>query len=233
MMYSAFGSFYIPSCIMVFVYIQIYYAAKRRARRNVNFKIRRKSSRRKSVKKKVTVTERIIHRTPSLYGRFKSRIKLLKRKSSKKSKEMKNHVEPTTTCIIKPKSALKTSGSTPEVKKVVQIAGIQKPNQMSPAEIEKEKKRIARKKERRATLILGLIMGSFIACWLPFFFFYVLSPLCPICTDKSMQNETCCVKEWIFTLAFWLGYSNSALNPVIYTIFNKDFRRAFNKIIFK
>ena len=27
-MYSAFGSFYIPSCIMVFVYIKIYFAAR-------------------------------------------------------------------------------------------------------------------------------------------------------------------------------------------------------------
>ena len=35
-MYSAFGSFYIPSCIMVFVYIKIYYAARERARRNIN-----------------------------------------------------------------------------------------------------------------------------------------------------------------------------------------------------
>lgn len=39
-----------------------------------------------------------------------------------------------------------------------------------PRDPEREKKRIARKKEKRATLILGLIMGSFIACWLPFFF---------------------------------------------------------------
>ena len=35
-MYSAFGSFYIPSCIMVFVYIKIYYAARERARRVIN-----------------------------------------------------------------------------------------------------------------------------------------------------------------------------------------------------
>merc|ERR1712018_936943 len=35
-MYSAFRSFYIPSCIMVFVYIKIYYAARERARRVIN-----------------------------------------------------------------------------------------------------------------------------------------------------------------------------------------------------
>ena len=42
----------------------------------------------------------------------------------------------------------------------------------TPEESERERKRGARKKERRATLILGLIMGSFIACWFPFFFLY-------------------------------------------------------------
>lgn len=88
---------------------------------------------------------------------------------------------------------------------------------------EKEKRRIARKKEKRATLILGLIMGSFIACWFPFFFLYILTPACP----------TCHIPSWAFALAFWLGYMNSALNPAIYTIFNKDFRRAFRRILFK
>eukprot|EP00095_Tigriopus_kingsejongensis_P007207 snap_masked-scaffold192_size271026-processed-gene-1.14 protein:Tk07207 transcript:snap_masked-scaffold192_size271026-processed-gene-1.14-mRNA-1 annotation:"gpcr class a orphan receptor 19 (agap000613-pa)" len=99
------------------------------------------------------------------------------------------------------------------------------------AEAEKEKKRLARKKERRATLILGLIMGSFIACWLPFFFLYSISPVCPIC--EEVPDSPCCVQGWGFSFAFWLGYSNSALNPVIYTIFNKDFRRAFKRILFK
>ena len=99
-------------------------------------------------------------------------------------------------------------------------------------EAEREKRRIARKKERRATLILGLIMGSFIACWLPFFFLYSISPICPIC-EESPEDAACCVHAWGFSFAFWLGYSNSALNPVIYTIFNKDFRRAFKRILFK
>lgn len=38
MLYSALGSFYIPSCIMVFVYIRIYFAAKARARRGIRKK---------------------------------------------------------------------------------------------------------------------------------------------------------------------------------------------------
>jgi len=96
---------------------------------------------------------------------------------------------------------------------------------------DKEKKRLARKKERRATLILGLIMGSFIACWFPFFFMYSISPVCPVC--EVNPESPCCIKGWGFSFAFWLGYSNSALNPVIYTVFNNDFRRAFKKILFK
>lgn len=98
------------------------------------------------------------------------------------------------------------------------------PKLQKPRDPEKEKRRIARKKEKRATLILGLIMGSFIACWLPFFFLYILVPVC---------GSYCNIPDFAFAVAFWLGYMNSALNPAIYTIFNKDFRRAFRRILFK
>ncbi|XP_016997263.2 alpha-2 adrenergic receptor isoform X1 [Drosophila takahashii] len=98
------------------------------------------------------------------------------------------------------------------------------PKTPKPRDPEKEKRRIARKKEKRATLILGLIMGSFIACWLPFFFLYILVPAC---------SSHCNIPDSAFAVAFWLGYMNSALNPAIYTIFNKDFRRAFRRILFK
>lgn len=97
------------------------------------------------------------------------------------------------------------------------------PKQHKPRDPEREKRRLARKKEKRATLILGLIMGSFIACWLPFFFLYIFSAACKSCEIANMA----------FSIAFWLGYMNSVLNPVIYTIFNKDFRRAFKRILFK
>ncbi|XP_025155487.1 alpha-2 adrenergic receptor, partial [Harpegnathos saltator] len=92
-----------------------------------------------------------------------------------------------------------------------------------PRDPEREKRRLARKKEKRATLILGFIMGSFIACWLPFFVLYIVKPMFP---DFEIPPQA-------FVIAFWLGYTNSALNPFIYTVFNKDFRRAFRRILYK
>jgi hypothetical protein len=33
-----------------------------------------------------------------------------------------------------------------------------------------------------------------------------------------------------FLLTTWLGYINSLLNPFIYTIYNREFRKAFKKL---
>jgi len=30
---------------------------------------------------------------------------------------------------------------------------------------------------------------------------------------------------------FWLGYSNSTINPILYAIFNEEFRKAFQSIL--
>ena len=87
----------------------------------------------------------------------------------------------------------------------------------------KEKKKKSKIREYKATLIVGLIMAAFILSWLPFFVLYVLKAVCHSSLCNSMSSG--------FTAAFWLGYSNSALNPIIYTVFNKHFRGAFKKII--
>ncbi|XP_061767562.1 alpha-2A adrenergic receptor-like [Nerophis ophidion] len=78
------------------------------------------------------------------------------------------------------------------------------------------------RRERRLTLVLAVVVGVFVLCWFPFFFTYTLTAVCP-----------CCVPETLFKMFFWLGYCNSSLNPVIYTVFNHDFRRAFKKILCK
>src|SRR6218665_1386239 len=84
------------------------------------------------------------------------------------------------------------------------------------------RRRVVRAREKRATLVLGLVMASFIGCWLPFFSTYVIVSLMSV----SVTDTT-------FAVIFWLGYCNSALNPVIYTIFNRDFRSAFLRLVFR
>lgn len=78
-------------------------------------------------------------------------------------------------------------------------------------------------RERRFTFVLAVVMGVFVLCWFPFFFTYSLTAVCGIS----------CVPETLFKMFFWFGYCNSSLNPVIYTIFNNDFRRSFKKILYK
>jgi len=87
-------------------------------------------------------------------------------------------------------------------------------------ERERARRRIARSRERRATVVLGIVMASFIGCWLPFFFVYPLSLLLDFNVPASL-----------FAVIFWLGYCNSALNPIIYTIFNREFRAAFRRML--
>jgi len=44
--------------------------------------------------------------------------------------------------------------------------------------------------------------------------------------------ERCYYPPLLVSVIGWLGYFNSLLNPVIYTVFNPDFRSAFRKILF-
>ncbi|XP_028257949.1 alpha-2Db adrenergic receptor-like [Parambassis ranga] len=86
------------------------------------------------------------------------------------------------------------------------------------------KNKVAQMREKRFTFVLAVVMGVFVLCWFPFFFTYSLHAVC---------RENCTIPEALFNLFFWIGYCNSCLNPIIYTIFNRDFRRAFKKILFQ
>ncbi|XP_021064309.1 5-hydroxytryptamine receptor 1A [Mus pahari] len=84
------------------------------------------------------------------------------------------------------------------------------------------KRKMALARERKTVKTLGIIMGTFILCWLPFFIVALVLPFC---------DSSCQMPELLGDIINWLGYSNSLLNPVIYAYFNKDFQNAFKKII--
>jgi 5-hydroxytryptamine receptor 1 len=70
-------------------------------------------------------------------------------------------------------------------------------------------------------------MSCFIVCWLPFF---IMQLFFAVFKDLSFTHYL--VASPLATILLWLGYVNSLLNPVIYTIFSPDFRGAFSKILF-
>ncbi|XP_061464950.1 5-hydroxytryptamine receptor 5B-like [Rhineura floridana] len=74
-------------------------------------------------------------------------------------------------------------------------------------------------KEKKAAMMVGILIGVFVLCWIPFFIAELISPLCS-CTIAPVWKS----------IFLWLGYSNSFFNPLIYTAFNKNYNNAFKNL---
>uniref|UniRef100_G3QK99 G-protein coupled receptors family 1 profile domain-containing protein n=1 Tax=Gorilla gorilla gorilla TaxID=9595 RepID=G3QK99_GORGO len=77
-------------------------------------------------------------------------------------------------------------------------------------------------KERRAAMMVGILIGVFVLCWIPFFLRELISPLCACSLPPIWKSIFLC-----------LGYSNSFFNPLIYTAFNKNYNNAFKSLFTK
>ncbi|XP_034995177.2 alpha-1A adrenergic receptor isoform X1 [Zootoca vivipara] len=76
-------------------------------------------------------------------------------------------------------------------------------------------------REKKAAKSLGIVVGCFILCWLPFFIIMPIGSFFP----ESKPSET------IFKIAFWLGYLNSCINPIIYPCSSQEFKKAFQNVL--
>ncbi|CAG9534122.1 unnamed protein product [Cercopithifilaria johnstoni] len=75
--------------------------------------------------------------------------------------------------------------------------------------------------ENKATRVLAIVFVCFFICWTPFFGANLAVGFC---------GERCALPPTIASFFLWLGYFSSTINPLIYTIFNRQFRRTFLRI---
>ncbi|XP_066567826.1 5-hydroxytryptamine (serotonin) receptor 1A a [Amia ocellicauda] len=209
--YSTFGAFYIPLILMLVLYGRIFKAARFRIRKTVK----------KTEKKKVSDTCLTV--SPAIFP---------KRNNGETGKNWKRSVEP------KPNPCANGAVRHGEDGAALEIIEVHHNNTKNHLPLpntptapcfenrnEKNteaKKKMALARERKTVKTLGIIMGTFIFCWLPFF---IVALVLPFCGDK------CYMPDLLGAVINWLGYSNSLLNPIIYAYFNKDFQSAFKKII--
>ncbi|KAH8384136.1 hypothetical protein KR009_012230 [Drosophila setifemur] len=73
------------------------------------------------------------------------------------------------------------------------------------------------KRDSKTAKTLTIVMGGLIACWLPFFVYYLLIPFLP---------RPAVLEDLMFGFT-WVGWVNCAINPFIYAFYNPDFRTAF------
>ena len=232
--YSASGSFYIPLIIMSFVYINIFRATRRRLRQRANAAA---AARTMPLTAKGASTEN--HATGCDEGDDSSSEDTPEHSPKVTSFNANNSVVSLQGVSLaeKVQGVGQSSGGGGELMPPPSSPGLhfkrthngtsdRKHKEKSPpSQVHKfleEKQRISLSRERRAARTMSIIMATFVACWLPFFLMYVIFPFCESCRETDPR---------IINFIVWLGYINSALNPIIYTVFNIDFRRAFKRLL--
>lgn len=212
---SSICSFFAPCLIMILVYLRIYLIAKRRSK-NKGGNRPKKSCLSVNCRTKGSVENLPVQtcmtpqEKPNADSHCGFKLSLIAQKET--------HADPVLSSKVK-----ETNGHGPStMDTVVTPKGVILQPKKSQDTVPMTKKKLHINREKRFTFVLAVVIGVFVLCWFPFFFTYSLGAICP---------AMCYIPQSVFQFFFWIGYCNSSLNPVIYTIFNQDFRKAFRRIL--
>ncbi|XP_038267738.1 alpha-2A adrenergic receptor [Dermochelys coriacea] len=213
---SCIGSFFAPCLIMILVYVRIYQIAKRRTRVPPSKRAEHPNKRQNGLadKEELPAAAKLNgEKVTEGEGGQERELNGIDMEETSSSEHNENH-------------QCRKQGRPQRCKGKTKLSQI-KPGDSLPRRMEEERNAKASRwrgrqnREKRFTFVLAVVIGVFVICWFPFFFTYTLTAVC----------KSCSVPDTLFKFFFWFGYCNSSLNPVIYTIFNHDFRRAFKKIL--
>uniref|UniRef100_A0A663E5V3 Dopamine receptor D2 n=1 Tax=Aquila chrysaetos chrysaetos TaxID=223781 RepID=A0A663E5V3_AQUCH len=220
--YSSIVSFYVPFIVTLLVYVQIYIVLRKR-RKRVNTKRSSHgldSDTRAPLKDKCTHPEDV--KLCTVIVKSNGSFQVNKRKVEAESHIEEMEMEMVSSTSPPEKTTTKPNGhakETPHTAKVFEIQSM--PNGKTRTSLKTvSRRKLSQQKEKKATQMLAIVLGVFIICWLPFFITHILNMHC-----------NCNIPPAMYSAFTWLGYVNSAVNPIIYTTFNIEFRKAFMKIL--
>lgn len=76
------------------------------------------------------------------------------------------------------------------------------------------------KQQIKAAKQLGILIFAFLITWMPYFVTFIVVAFCSDCISDNLS-----------TITLWLGYLNSAINPILYPQCNSSFKHAFRRML--
>ncbi|XP_009070189.1 PREDICTED: D(3) dopamine receptor [Acanthisitta chloris] len=229
--YSSLVSFYLPFMVILLLYVRIYLVLRQRQKKRT---LTRQGSHSASIKpcyahKEHRERKALPNRCQGTFlpcfplkctgQEMATRKKLLTVFGLQRYRSFCHEASVTKTPRTTQNSRFEERGNS--TKPEVEVQMLSNGKTISALKLAHQQPRLIQLRERKATQMLAIVLGAFIVCWLPFFLIHILNAHCPSCR----------VPPGLYSASTWLGYVNSALNPIIYTTFNTDFRKAFLKIL--
>ncbi|XP_062983717.1 D(3) dopamine receptor [Elgaria multicarinata webbii] len=227
--YSSVVSFYLPFLVTLLLYIRIYIVLRQRQRKRI---LTRQGSHsiKACYKQKQHTEKKALHQKPPDALSCCLQLKC----SDQRLPAEKKPLAPTELqqyCSFCHETSFSSTGDKEAVdlkmrrktkEQSLEVHKLSNGKTTTSLKLSSQQHRTIQLRERKATQMLAIVLGTFIVCWLPFFLTHILNTHC----------HTCHISPELYSATTWLGYVNSALNPVIYTTFNNEFRKAFLKILY-
>ncbi|XP_076285604.1 serotonin receptor [Lasioglossum baleicum] len=201
------ATFYVPLLVILFLYWRIFQAARKRIRKRPGTIVQPPRERR-GILRLVTRRPREESTAFTITRSTPDHSSISPEKSSSN-----NGANTTQSATVTPSTVSTTTTTT--------TTTVTNPSSSHSTSSRRTRETMESKRERKAAKTLAIITGAFVACWLPFFLVTLLRATC----------EACEPPELIASVFLWLGYFNSTLNPVIYTVFSPEFRQAFKRML--